>query len=323
MRKRTALAAVAVVYALVVIAVSGFGQAFRGGRPGDGNEEYDCGSSCHSSLGTGTITASASTLSPTTGQSITVTVTVTPGELSGASLVGVFLVRQLATTDSLPSVDGWTITADPNFGLNNYVEKTAAVGTPVYFTWFLTAPTTVGTFNLYARAHHGGGNEKYLDLTTPLTFNVHVASAGAPSIVHTPPQGVRPGHQILINATLVNTASATLSWKNKSMASHVDIPMTNSSVRYGQRWIYQAVIPAQNTSTTVFYDITATGPGGSADSTYAITVAEPTPVTGISSETQFAWILSVVAVTVVVVGITVVVSILFGRRLRKGHQGSQ
>jgi len=322
-RKRSALAAVAAVYAIAVIAVSGFGQAFPGGRPGDGNEEYDCGSSCHSNSGTGTITASSSTLSPTTGQSITVTVTVTPGELSVASKVGVFLVRQLSTSNSMPSVDGWVITADPNGGLNNYVEMTATVGTPVEFTWTLAAPITVNTYTLYARAHHGGGNEKYLDLTTPLTFNVHVAGAGAPSIVHTPPQGVRPGYQILINATLVNATSATLSWKNTGMASYLDIPMTNSTVRYGPGWIYQAVIPPQNTSTTVSYKITATGPAGSADSTYSIRVAEPTAETGISSESQLAWILSVVAVTVVVAGITIVVSILFGRRLRKGHQGSQ
>ncbi len=323
MRKRTALAAVAAAYAIAVVAISGLSQGNPGGLP-DANREYDCGgSSCHSNLGTGTITATASTLSPTTGQSITVTVTVTPGELGGASKVGVFLVRQLATTNSMPSVDGWVITADPNGGQFNYVEKAATVGVRVYFTWTLTAPTAVNNYTLYARAHHGGGNVKYLDLTTPLTFSVHTPAPGAPSIIHTPPQGVRPGYQILINATLINTTSATLSWNNTSISSYIDVPMTNSTVRYGPGWIYQAVIPPQNTSTTVSYKITATGPAGSADSTYSIRVAEPTAETGISSESQLAWILSVVAITVVVAGITIVVSILFGRRLRRGHQESK
>lgn len=319
MRKRALLAAFAAAWAVILVA-AGTGLGFSGGN-GDANEEYDSGGSCHGTLGSGSVTGTASTLSPTVGQSITVTITVTANELTSLNKVGVFLVRALQTSNSQPSVDGWVILSDPNGHQFNYVEKTAGgVGSPVDFTWTMKAPTTVGTYHLYARTHHGGGGTPYyMDITSGLTMTVVPAVAGRPEIDHQPPTGVRPGAQIVIDAAIVNATSANLTWKNTSMASPSLVPMTNTSVySSGRGWIFTATIPAQPGPTRIDYSINATGSGGSFESTYTLNVTEPTTTAGFTQEEQLAWLLTLAAVMTIVAGIIAVSYMLFKQRLKKG-----
>jgi len=316
-RKRALLAAFAAVWAVILVA-AGTGFGFSGGA-GDANEEYDSGGSCHSTLGSGSITGTASTLSPTVGQSVTVSITVTANELSSLNKVGVFLVRALQITNSQPSVDGWVIQSDPNGHQFNYVEKIAAgVGSPVDFTWTLKAPTTTGTYHLYARTHHGGGAEYYMDFTSGLTFTVVPAVAGRPEIDHQPPTGVRPGAQIVISAVIVNATNANLTWKNTSMASPLTVSMTNTSTPSARGWVYTATIPAQSGPTRIDYAINATGSGGSFESTYTLSVTEPTTTQGFTQDEQIAWLLTLAAVMTIVAGIIAVSYMVFKQRLKKG-----
>jgi hypothetical protein len=316
-RKRALIAASAAMWAVILVA-AGTGFGFSGGA-GDANEEYDSGGSCHGTLGTGSITGTASTLSPTVGQSITVTITVIANELSAANMLGVFLVRALQTTNSQPSVDGWVILSDPNGHQFNYVEKTASgVGSPVDFMWSLKAPTTTGTYHLYARTHHGGGSEYYMDFMTGLTFTVVPAVAGRPEIDHQPPTEVRPGAQIAISAILVNATSADLTWKSTSMASPLTVSMTNTSTPSGRGWVYTATIPAQPGPTRIDYAINATGSGGSFESTYTVSVTEPTTTQGFTQDEQIAWLLTLAAVMTIVAGIIAVSYMVFKQRLKKG-----
>jgi hypothetical protein len=318
LRKRALIAASAAVWAVILVAAgSGFG--YPGGN-GDASQEYDSGGSCHGTQGSGSITGTASTLSPTVGQSITVTITVTANELSSLNKVGVFLVRALQTSNSKPDVDGWVILSDPNGHQFNYVEKTAGgVGSPVDFTWTLKVPTLPGTYNLYARTHHGGGGTAYyMDFTSGLLFTVVPAVAGRPEINHQPPTGVQPGAQIVINAAVVNATIVNLTWKNTSMASSLTVTMTNTSTQSGHGWVYTATIPAQSGPTRIDYAINATGSGGSFVSTYTLSVTEPTTTTGFTQEEQIAWLLTLAAVMTIIAGIIAVCYMIFRQRIKKG-----
>lgn len=321
MKKRTLLAFASIAYLVAVLLFASGGHGNVNGA-GDGNEEYDSGGSCHTTPGTGTITAVTSTPNPTTGQSITVTVTVTATALSSQKLVGVFLVRALQTSNSQPSVDGWIILSDPNGGANNYVEKTAvSVGTPTDFVWTVKAPATPGTYRLYARAHHGATPTAalFLDFTTGLTFNVQPPGAGAPAIEHQPPQSVRPGVQTLIEATMRNATRANLTWKNSEMASSLQVSMTNTSTQRDSGWLYQAVIPAQDSPTQITYEINATSATGiHTTASYSFAVTEPPPTRGVSWEKQVEWILTTIAIGVAICGVVVLAHLLFKRKLRKG-----
>lgn len=321
MRRKKLLSIAVLAFGFVLVMASGLGIAYTDGT-GDQDFEYNGGgicASCHASPGSGTITATASTLSPTTGQPITVTVSVTAAELGASNIIGVFLVRVLETSNSMPSVDGWTILSDPNGGTVNYVERTAAgVGSKTDFIWSLNAPTSTGTYKLYARAQHGTGSSQgmYMDFTAGLTFDVRTPGVGEPSIDHQPPQNIRPRTQILINATIVNATSAILSWKNETMTTSLDITMTNTSTPQGDGWLYSAIIPAQDTATQISYSINATGPAGSVQATYSLAVTEVPHPTGVTSEQQLVWIMTVVATVLVTIAIIAIVFAMFSQRLK-------
>lgn len=321
MKRRTLLAVTALGYGLALVLASGVGIGSPGGR-GDGTQQYDCGGSCHSTQGTATVSATASTLTPSTGQTITVTITVTPGELTSVKKVGVFLVRALQTSGSLPSDDGWTIVNDPNGGTDNYVEKVAsAVGSPIDFTWNLKAPVDPKTCHLYARTHFGSGssNGLYFDFAGGLAFTVRPLAAGAPRIENQTPRRVDPGTQILVYATLWNATSAVVAWKNTSMSADIQIPMTNTTSQVDGGWTYQGLIPWQNTSTNITYSITATGPSGTTTEIFTLTVGLPPSTSGLSTELQATWGATAIAVLVFVGGVIVVLYFIFGQRLKKGN----
>jgi len=152
-------------------------QSLSGGL-GDGTISFG-GCTCHLSgqggtEGGGTITMWASDRNPRIGGAVQVRVNVTMVELSAASLVGVFLLRDFTGGDlDRPSTDGWRIEVDPNGGRNSYVERTLpGTGVEVSLPWNLTAPITPGTYRLYARTQHGGGATYYEDNAAGLEFTV-------------------------------------------------------------------------------------------------------------------------------------------------------
>ena len=207
MRRLLALfALVALVMGAVVITPTS--DAFKGGA-GSGTQQYDCGSSCHVTLGGATVTMSASSLNLTRGESVFVTVTVS-GSNSGP-ILGVMLVSLLDPVPaSVPTAAGWTITTDPSgSGTNNYYEMTNYAG-EASLQWTLTAPQTDGTYNLYARVHHGGGAEsQYENFDLGLSFVVGADTIpGAPSIVITSPlDGASVQNTMVVDATITGSSA--------------------------------------------------------------------------------------------------------------------
>lgn len=166
-------------------------QSFTGGL-GDGAISFG-GCTCHitgqgGTTGGGTIAMWASDLNPRVGSAVQVRVNVTMAELSGTALVGVFLLRDFTGGDlDRPVTDGWRIEVDPNGGRNNYVERTLpGIGIEVSLLWNLTAPLNPGTYRLYARTQHGGGNTYFENHATGLEFSVFTDAPLVPNL-----QGVR------------------------------------------------------------------------------------------------------------------------------------
>lgn len=149
------------------------------GGPGDGNMEYDCSSSCHNEKSgaqksSGTITMSTNNSNPEAGTPIFVNVTVSNTEQEAGEPISVFLVTVLDFSVSQPSEKGWEIVSDPHGGEHNSIQEAADGTGSVTLSWILNAPSTPGTFKLYAREHHGDGTNKpfYNDFTDGLTFDV-------------------------------------------------------------------------------------------------------------------------------------------------------
>jgi hypothetical protein len=143
---------------------------------------------CHfdsDALSNATIEMWASNVSVIVDQTVTVYVNVTSWTLSSSRIIGVFLLRALtASDDDLPATDGWRILDDPNGNTNNFVQKVAgSVGETVAFRWQLRAPFSAGTFNLYARVHHGGGRASWVDSSPGLTFVVSPDLSIQPDLV--------------------------------------------------------------------------------------------------------------------------------------------
>jgi hypothetical protein len=190
-RKMLAIFSLSVAFILVVnVGIYG-----RNGGEGSADREWNCGGSCHNDPSAATVTMYASTLTPNPGDTITVTVDVTGAEVVAEPL-GVFLVRSQTTTNSMPSLDGWVIVSDPS-GVTafNYYEELSVTG-GVNWTWTLQAPMMGGTYNLYAREHHGdpGANVRYFaDTAVGLTFTI-VAPDNPPTFFITNP-GSAPGEQ--------------------------------------------------------------------------------------------------------------------------------
>ncbi|OGS55754.1 MAG: hypothetical protein A3K60_04295 [Euryarchaeota archaeon RBG_19FT_COMBO_56_21] len=207
MRKLLTFFALAIL-CVAAVGIIPTGGALKGGVE-SGIQQYDCGSSCHVTLGGATITMSAPSLNLTRGQSVTITVTVS-GSNSGP-ILGVMLVSLLdPVAASVPSAAGWTITADPSgSGTNNYYEMTNYAG-DTSLQWTLTAPQSDGTYTLYARVHHGGGSEpQYENYDLGLAFVVGAGTVpGAPSVVITSPlDGATVQDTMVVDATIQSSAA--------------------------------------------------------------------------------------------------------------------
>lgn len=146
--------------------------AYNGGA-GSQNLEYDCGDSCHDVASTCTITMAASNMTPAPGGSLTLWVNVSGGQASETEL-GVMVVCATTTSNSQPSADGWTITADPSGTTTyNYYEIESYVSSHS-FMWQLAAPATEGIHMLFARVMHGDGGMYAADYSAGLMFTVTV-----------------------------------------------------------------------------------------------------------------------------------------------------
>lgn len=152
--------------------------AYQGGI-GSSTEEYDCGNSCHTKASTATVSMTASDITLTPGQSVTVTVTVSGGQ--AGSILGVMLVTTLSPVpESIPAAEGWTITVDPSgTTAYNYYETTTYAGSGTY-SWTLTAPQTEDVYQLYARVMHGGAGQAYA-VDDLMGISLVVGATGTPT----------------------------------------------------------------------------------------------------------------------------------------------
>lgn len=156
------------------------------GGVGSSEQEYDCGGSCHDNPSTATISIWAPTQRLSLGGSVEVTVNVTGGQ--AVDILGVMIVSDKSTVPaSIPTVSGWVINSDPS-GVTkfNYFETTTYSG-GVSWTWSLSAPTTAGSYSLFARTMHGGGSAYATNTVSGVSFLVGNISTTGPTVIITAP----------------------------------------------------------------------------------------------------------------------------------------
>jgi hypothetical protein len=193
-RERRLLTFVSLFVASLILINVGI-EAYNNGHQLNDNIEWDCGGSCHGDPSVATVSMVASTLTPFPGQTVYVNVTVVGAEALATPL-GIMIIRNLIVANSQPSVDGWVITDNPaGTGAFNYYEEDPVTGGGTWM-WTLQAPMAGGTYNLYAREHHGDpvGNIRYFaEDAVGLTFTI-TAPDNPPSFYITAP-GAAPGEQ--------------------------------------------------------------------------------------------------------------------------------
>jgi hypothetical protein len=254
---------VLVLFAAVAFLLVADSRAYTGGL-GDSSQDYNCGGSCHigpTNHGTGVIEISASKASVITGQGIVITANVTEDQLGGDTLVGAFLLRSTTGTGDDPALDGWEILQDPNGGTKNYVELVSpGAGLVTTFRWTLKAPATPGDYSLVVRVHHGSTARNALwEDSTAFVVAVTPIPPGVPSIDHTPVSTGYVNQEIPVEAWVVNaTTGVFLHWRKAGEATFRSIEMTNTSLADGERWRYEAAIPAQGAEGGLQYYLVAT-----------------------------------------------------------------
>jgi len=162
-------------------------------------------------------------------------------------------------------------------------------------------------------AHNAVTNDNVVRFETARPWELPTSAIG---IAHDPPEGVAPGVQIYVSATLTNATRATVLWRNSTMAADERVPMTNLSRADGTGWVYAAWLPAQPTPTQIRYGIDASGPQGSRVESFFLTVAGSSP-SGITPEENGAWLLTVASSLAMSVSVMAVLYWYVGRRLRR------
>lgn len=176
--------------------------------------EYGCGGVCHQGQSAAIVEMWTPALQVAPGAVVQVTVNVTGAEAS-ESFLGVMIVGGLVAADSHPSNFGWTIVLDPS-GVTSYnYFQLASYSGQASLTWTLSAPSTEGASELYAREMHGGGAAYATDCISPLRFSVKQANADfgdpepepcVPSIdVECPCEGEPVNGQVMIQARINST----------------------------------------------------------------------------------------------------------------------
>ena len=202
-------------------------KAYNGGVS-PGNYQYGA-PTCHSKQSSSSITMTASNYTPDPGASVTVTVTVTGGEASGAPL-GIMIVSAFTSSNSLPSDDGWTITADPTGSTQyNYYEVNSYTGS-LSATWTLNAPSTDGAYKLYAREVHGNGETYTNRFVSGIEFTVGSVAppTGFSVVISSPNDGDTVTGNIIIQTDITTTSSISYAFltidgalvENKSAAPY-------------------------------------------------------------------------------------------------------
>ena len=164
----------------------------KSGGEGDDIRSMQCGGSCHSDPAlNATSAAMVSVEQPSSkwaGLLTTVTVNITDFPESETRIVGVFLLTNDQGAKDTPQHEGWTIVADPNGGVVNYIETRVSNGeTSVSVTWTLKAPVVAGNYTLLASIHHGGvGNSVSIHGNSwPISFTIDEPPEDLPRLAST------------------------------------------------------------------------------------------------------------------------------------------
>ncbi len=236
------------------------------GGVGSGNENMQCGTSCHGD-------ASQNTLSPTQitinadaaawqGVAITVTVELTSVMTSNENLISVFLLTDTSKSDDQPQENGWRILSDPTGGTNNMVELTSTTST-LSISWTLM-PEQLGGHEFYAAIHHGSsGDSPYFGVSSAHQITVSEVPENLPRLSpdFTPPTSVEVGEEINIDLDTVDTTSSTLEWRIK-----------------GEETINEGQIPVALQPTTIEWRAVLKGDGPDQISAwFTLVITEPKP----------------------------------------------
>ena len=217
MKRKVAISFIAILAVLAtVMTVAAFPET---GVP-NSNRSADCGfqPGCHSPDNSLTMAMQASSLSPHTGQTVSVWVNVTRNGAGGdggdeeASPLAVILLAGTVTGNGTdPASGGWTMISDPAGTKFNENQQNAGAG-PTPYHWVLQAPSTAGNYKLVAQAFHDGPNFSTFSLgvsfsvsnaTTPST----TGGSGAPQS-STP---ISPGLFAIVAAVVIALA-IVVSW---------------------------------------------------------------------------------------------------------------
>jgi hypothetical protein len=301
-------------FVLSGVFVAGLVNAYSGGWRDD-NQDYNCGTSCHSgdgNEGAGEIQVDLDKTSVLSGQNIAVTVNVTLVQLGGDSIIGVFLLGSQTGSDDHPTSQGWTISQDPNGGAGdeayNYVEKhSPASGATVSFKWSLAAPATPGTYDLYVRVHHGSvaRNALWEDYSGSISVEVSPLPPGLPIIQHSPVSIGYIEEPTLMLASVVNATKVFLHWREVGELQFNSLEMTNTSIEDENGWVFEGSVLSQGAEIQLEYQIianrdTGNGPLVTDTAVFTLSIQKRPEVPNMT-----AWIIQIVIVTeaVIFVGI--------------------
>ncbi len=114
----------------------------------------------------------------------------------------------------------------------------------------------------------------------------------------------------------INATAGSVRWNNGSMANDSVAPLTNTSVRSGDGWLYAGWLPAQQDGVQVSYTINATNGAETHLESYFLTVSSPAP-SGLTTADQEQWILTLAASLSMAISTLAVLYWYTGRRLRR------
>jgi hypothetical protein len=152
------------------------------------------------------MSASSTVIAP--GEQVTVAVTVTGGETLNKPL-GAMILSKLSGSRTMPSENGWTIVSDTFGTAVNYNEVASYSGSTT-FTWTLEAPSSPGTYTLYARMENSvDGIGYYKDYSAGLAFTVRSVNDGSAVVaIETPVNGSTLAGNVTVD-TLVDGDNIT------------------------------------------------------------------------------------------------------------------
>lgn len=197
-----------------------------------GNQQYGA-ASCHGTDSTVSVTIESSPangITLQTNQTISIWVNVT-GTIGGDAM-GVLIASNTAEQGSLPTENGWSILSDPSGMATtyNYYKMPSYAGSGS-FKWTLKAPSSSGTYPIYALALHADSNE-YHKAAGPVSFIVTIQSADHPSLsISAPTAGSTLKGIFNVNVEIIPTTgghivSATLRLDGATIGTKTSAPFS-------------------------------------------------------------------------------------------------